>query len=36
METKKYLIATGCSFTEGHKLGENGSWANYLQNKVKI
>lgn len=38
MEAKKYLIATGCSFTEGHKLGESGSWATYFaqNNNLKL
>lgn len=27
---KKYLISGGCSFTEGHHLGLEGSWANYF------
>lgn len=26
----KYLITSGCSFTEGHMLGARGSWATYL------
>lgn len=30
MLNKKYLIASGCSFTEGHMLGEKGSWATYF------
>lgn len=30
MLDKKYLIASGCSFTEGHHLGIEGSWANYF------
>ena len=38
METKKYLIATGCSFTQGHILGESGSWATYFaqNNNLKL
>ncbi len=27
---KKYLIVSGCSFTEGHHLGDKGSWATYF------
>jgi hypothetical protein len=27
---KKYLIASGCSFTQGHHLFNEGSWANYF------
>jgi hypothetical protein len=30
MLNKKYLIATGCSFTEGHWLGKKASWATYF------
>ena len=30
MIDKKYLITSGCSFTEGHKVGPNASWAKYL------
>lgn len=30
MFNKKYLIASGCSFTEGHILKEKGSWATYF------
>ena len=30
MLDKKYLIASGCSFTEGHHLGAEGSWATYF------
>ena len=30
MVEKKYLIASGCSFTQGHHLGERGSWATYF------
>lgn len=26
----KYLITSGCSFTEGHLIGKNASWAKYL------
>ena len=27
---KKYLIAHGCSFTEGHNLGKDGAWPKFL------
>jgi len=27
---KKYLVTSGCSFTEGHHMGKLGSWAYYL------
>jgi len=30
MLDKKYLITSGCSFTEGHLLGKAGSWATYF------
>lgn len=30
MIDKKYLITSGCSFTEGHLIGKNASWAKYL------
>ena len=30
MIDKKYLITSGCSFTEGHKLGITASWAKYV------
>jgi hypothetical protein len=30
MLDKKYLISSGCSFTEGHLLGKAGSWATYF------
>lgn len=29
---KKYLIASGCSFTEGHLIGPDASWAKHLAN----
>lgn len=28
--TKKYLVTSGCSFTNGHHMKEKGSWAYYL------
>lgn len=38
MIDKKYLIATGCSFTEGHLLRSEGSWATYFaqNNNLKL
>lgn len=30
MIDKKYLITSGCSFTEGHLLGPDASWAKYV------
>ena len=33
---KKYLIANGCSFTEGHHLGNDGSWAKFLGEKLNL
>lgn len=32
MLDKKYLITSGCSFTEGHVIGPDASWAKYLAN----
>ena len=34
MEKKKYLIASGCSFTEGHILGKSASWATYMPYEI--
>ena len=34
MEKKKYLIASGCSFTQGHILGESASWATYMPYEI--
>lgn len=36
MFNKKYLIASGCSFTEGHLLKEKGSWATYFAEKYNL
>lgn len=36
MLNKKYLIASGCSFTEGHILKEKGSWATYFAKKYNL
>ena len=34
MEKKKYLIASGCSFTQGHSLGKSASWATYMPYEI--
>ena len=34
MEKKKYLIASGCSFTQGHGLGKSASWATYMPYEI--
>jgi hypothetical protein len=36
MLDKKYLITNGCSFTEGHLLGNDGSWAKFLGEKLDL
>ena len=36
MLNKKYLIANGCSFTQGHFLGNEGSWAKFLGQKLNL
>lgn len=36
MLQKKNLIAGGCSFTEGHTMGENGSWAYWLSQQNNL
>ena len=33
---KKYLIANGCSFTEGHQLGPEGAWPKFLGEKMNM
>jgi hypothetical protein len=33
---KKYLIANGCSFTEGHMLGNDGAWPKFLGEKLNL
>ena len=34
MEKKKYLIASGCSFTQGHGFGKSASWATYMPYEI--
>lgn len=36
MLDKKYLITSGCSFTEGHLIGPDASWAKYLANHYNM
>lgn len=36
MLNKKYLIANGCSFTEGHQLGNEGAWPKFLGEKLNM
>lgn len=36
MLNKKYLVANGCSFTEGHMLGNNGAWPKFLGEKMRL
>jgi hypothetical protein len=33
---KKYLITNGCSFTEGHSLGNEGAWPKFLGQKLNL
>lgn len=33
---KKYLVANGCSFTEGHMLGNEGAWPKFLGEKLNL
>ena len=33
---KKYLIAHGCSFTEGHNLGKDGAWPKFLGEELGL
>ena len=33
---KKYLITNGCSFTEGHLIGPDASWAKYFANNNNL
>ena len=33
---KKYLIANGCSFTEGHKLGNESAWPKFLGEELGL
>ena len=36
LQGKKYLITSGCSFTDGFNMGERGSWAYYLSNLLNL
>ena len=36
VSSKKYLITSGCSFTDGFGMGEKGSWAYYLANSLGL
>lgn len=36
MFDKKYLITSGCSFTEGHLIGADASWAKHLANHYNM
>jgi hypothetical protein len=36
MLDKKYLITSGCSFTEGHLIGPDASWAKHLANHYNM
>ena len=36
MLNKKYLVANGCSFTEGHFLGNESSWPKFLGEKLNL
>jgi len=36
MLNKKYLVANGCSFTEGHMLGNEGAWPKFLGEKLNL
>lgn len=36
MLDKKYLITSGCSFTEGHLIGPDASWATHLANHYNM
>lgn len=33
---KKYLVTNGCSFTEGHMLGNEGAWPKFLGEKMNL
>jgi len=33
---KKYLVTNGCSFTEGHMLGNEGAWPKFLGEKMDM
>lgn len=36
MLNKTYLVANGCSFTEGHVLGNEGAWPKFLGKKLDL
>jgi hypothetical protein len=36
MKNKKYLVTSGCSFTDGFNMAEKGSWAYYLSNMLEL
>lgn len=36
LQGKKYLVTSGCSFTDGFAMGERGSWAYYLSNLLNL
>jgi hypothetical protein len=36
MLNKKYLVSNGCSFTEGHILGNEGAWPKFLGKKLNL
>lgn len=36
MLNKKYLVANGCSFTEGHTFGNEGAWPKFLGEKLNL
>lgn len=36
MLNKKYLVSNGCSFTEGHTLGNEGAWPKFLGEKLNL
>jgi len=36
LKDKKYLITSGCSFTDGYKMGNEGSWAYYLSDMLNL
>jgi hypothetical protein len=36
MLNKKYLVTNGCSFTEGHILGNDGAWPKFLGEKLNL
>jgi len=36
LDGKRYLVTSGCSFTDGFHMGEKGSWAYYLANSLNL